>query len=159
MGQYVISVIAVGILGSVISILSPEGEGAGIKKYINLIIGLAVTLVCISPISSAIEYINELDFKMYTYDDKDMVEEYEGVFDSSYTAAEVYNLKMGIKSSLGDKFSISEEECNVAVTLDDDKKLECVLVTLYGSAIWCDSDAIEDHLTRLLGCEVWVAIG
>ena len=160
MKQYIISVIAIGVIGSVFSALSPEGEGGSIKKYINLIIGLTVTLVCISPIASALDFINNLDFNAYATDDTVVNEEYEKNFKSSYTAAEVYNLKMGIKSELSDKFSIENEECEISVTLcGEERKLERVLVTLYGSAIWCDSDAIEKYLSGLLGCEVWVAIG
>ena len=159
MKQYIISVIAVGIIGSIVSVLSPDGEGGGIKKYVNLIIGLAVTLVCILPLSSALDFIKNINLDAYVSDVSEEKGEYESIFDSSYTAAEVYNLKMGIKSALSDNFSISAEECGVSVTLDECGELRRVLVTLYGSAIWRDSDAIEEYLTRLLGCEIWVAIG
>ena len=159
MEQYIISVIAVGIIGSIVSVLSPEGEGGGIKKYVNLIIGLSVTLVCISPITSALDFINNLDLNTQVSDDSEVKYEYESIFNSSYTAAEVYNLKVGIKSALCDKFSISDDECEISVTLDDKGELRRVLVTLYGSAIWRDGDEIEEYLTSLLGCEIWVAVG
>ena len=159
MKQYIISVISVGIIGSIVLVLSPDGEGGGVKKYVNLIIGLAVTLVCISPISSAFEFLYDLDFNADLSDSSEIKIEYESIFESSYTAAEVYNLKIGIKSVLEDEFSISEDECKVSVTLGDSGELRRVLVTLYGSAIWCDSYAIEEHLTRLLGCETLVAVG
>ena len=60
---------------------------------------------------------------------------------------------------LDDKFSIPTEECQVSVTLDDDGELERILITLYGPSIWRDSDEIKEYLTRVLECEVWVAIG
>ena len=159
MKQYIISVIAVGLIGSIVSALSPDGEGGGIKKYINLVIGLAVTLVCIYPITSALDFVKNIDLNAEFSDDSEVKAEYESIFDSSYTAAEVYNLKTGIKSALLDNFSISAEECKVSVTLDERGELQRVLVTLYDSAIWRDSDEIEEYLSHLLGCEIWVAVG
>ena len=48
-------------------------------------------------------------------------------------------------------------ECSVEITLADGELCR-VLIRLYGSAIWRDSKAIEEHFRNLLGCEIVTAI-
>ena len=52
MKAYVISVIIVGVIGSIIALISPEGEGGGLGKHTRLAVGLCVILVCIAPLGS-----------------------------------------------------------------------------------------------------------
>ena len=41
MKEYILSILAASTVGSLILILTPEGDGGGIKKHISLIVGLA----------------------------------------------------------------------------------------------------------------------
>ena len=50
----------------------------------------------------------------------------------------------------------------MAVSFDEnngEKRLKRVNITLYGSAVWSDSSAIEDYLRELLECEIIIAVG
>ena len=40
-----------------------------------------------------------------------------------------------------------------------DVRLERIFINLYGSAIWCDTGAIEDYLSSLFSCEIVTAVG
>ena len=156
MKEYIISILAVAAAGSIILILSPEGEGGGIKKHVSLAIGLAAILVMISPLSNAIESIGNISFEGISgYSESK--EEYESIFYDTLEKAEISNLKSGIKNALSDRFGIDESECNVELNISDGKLCR-VLIRLYGSAIWCDSGEIEKYLHELLDCEVVTAI-
>ena len=155
--EYIFSIIAIAIIGSFALIITPDGEGGGIKKHISLIAGLAAIVVIISPLISVLESLSELQFENIGASEKDS-EEYESIFYSSYEAAERENLKNGIKSALYDKFRIDESECAVELTVCEGE-LARVLIRLYGSAVWRDSGEIESYLGNLLGCEIVTAIG
>lgn len=156
MKEYILSILAVATVGSIILIIAPEGEGGGIKKHICLIIGLATILVIISPMSRILEAIKEIDFDGIK-GGVGYVEEYESIFYETLEMTEIGNLKSGIKSELKNKFGIDESECSVEITLKDGA-LHRILIRLYGSAIWRDSKAIEEHFRNLLGCEIVTAI-
>ncbi|MBR2336246.1 MAG: hypothetical protein IKA62_08515 [Clostridia bacterium] len=156
MKEYVFSILAVATVGALVLILSPEGEGGGIKKHISLAVGLAAILVIISPLTKAMESLANLNFEGITSNTGD-ADEYESIFYDALNKAEISNLKSGIKAALRDKFDIDESECSVEITLRDNK-IRRVLIRLYGSAVWCDSGAIEKYLYELLGCEIVTAI-
>ena len=164
MKGYVISIIIVGVIGSFVTLLAPEGEGGGLGKHARLAVGLCVILVCIAPLNSLLRGLSGLDLHSLMGDGGDGgAEEYESIFDSSYSAAEIENLREGIKTILFDKFGVEPSECYVKVTVSGDavgdRRLERIFINLYGSAIWRDTGAIEDYLSSLFGCEIVTAVG
>lgn len=162
MKGYILSIICICVVGSVVSVLSLDGSGGGISKHIKLIFGLCVILVCIEPIKDGIEYLKGADLSQSILPSDSDADKYEDIFKSSYTAAEVEILKNGIKNVLAEKFGIDGSECDISISLitaDRGSSLSRVLITLYGSAVWQDTAAIEAYLSQLLGCEVISAIG
>ncbi len=156
MQEYILSILAVAAVGAIAFILSPEGEGGGIKKHISLAVGLASILVIISPLSKAIESLADLKFDGFS-GSVGRPDEYESIFYDAFDKTEISNLKSGIKAALRDEFGIDESECSVEITVRD-RELSRVLIRLYGSAVWRDSGAIEKYLYELLGCEIVTAI-
>ena len=159
MKGYIISVIGISIIGSVISMLSPDGEGGGISKHIRLVYGLCVVIVCINPINEMINYINELDIVSILEPTESESDRYEEIFDGAYEAAEVDNLKNGIKQILNDRFGIDGSECKVSVTLNENREFSRVIITLFGSAVWKNTNEIEAYLGNILRCEIISVIG
>ena len=159
MRGYILSIICISVIGSVISMLSPDGEGGGISKHIKLIFGLCVVIVCINPINDIVNYINELDFDSIIERPESESEKYSEIFDGAYESAETDNLKNGIKQILSDRFDIDGSECKVSVTLTENRALSRVVITLYGGAVWKNTNEIEDYLKNLLGCEIISVIG
>ena len=164
MKQYIITVIIVGVIGSLVTILSPDGEGGGLKSHVRLAVGLVLTLVCISPLISLVQTLGELDIHGLVGDiEGSDREEYESIFQSGYDAAEIENLKEGIKSILRERFDVTYDECYVSVVTRTDKDgkrdLERIFINFYGAAIWKNTGEIEDYLGELFGCEVVTAVG
>lgn len=164
MKSYIISIILVGIVGSFVTILSPEGEGGGLGKHTRLAVGLCLILVCITPIITLVQGLGDLDIKSLIPEiDAEESLEYESIFNSSYNAAEVENLREGIVSILYDKFKIEPSDCYVKVSVAEgdagNRRLERIYINLYGAAIWKDTGAIENYLSSLFGCEIVTAVG
>ncbi len=162
MKQYIISLVAVCVVGAVVSILSPEGEGGGIARHTRLIVGICVILVCFAPVTDAVEWVRNFDIGTVLPDYEQDASEYESIFGGSYSDAEADNLKEGIAAFLVDRFGLDPTCISVKVRLSGegkDKRPERVTVTLYGSAIFADTHAIEDSLSSLLGCEIVTIIG
>lgn len=163
MKLYVMSVICITAVGSLVSMLAPDGEGGGISRNIKLVYGICLVFVCIYPIKNIVTAVKELDVGLISGFPEENEDRYKDILDATYSAAEVGNLKDGIKQILHDRFQIDTSECEVEVSvnkLDDGKLvLNRVLITLYGSAIWKDSGEIENVLGRMLSCEIITAIG
>ena len=164
MKQYVISVMVVGVVGAIVTLLSPEGEGGGLKSHVRLAVGIVLILVCVSPLITMVKTLSEIDVKdMIGEVDDENLDEYESIFQSGYEAAEIENLKEGIKSILLERFGVKSDECYVSVSTaknsEGERHLKRIFINLYGSAIMKNTGEIEDHLSSLFGCEVVIAVG
>ena len=149
------------VVGSVVCALSPEGEGGGLSRHVGLIFGLCLILVTLAPAKQAIKWISELDIEAVIPDASGQEAEYESIFESTYTDAEIDNLKEGIKDVLEQRFGVDPLCVEVSVRFSgegSDKKLKKVVLTLYGSAIWADTGEIERYLGSNLGCEIVTVI-
>ncbi|MBR3878609.1 MAG: hypothetical protein IKJ24_00665 [Clostridia bacterium] len=163
MKAYIISVMCISVIGSLLSMLTPEGEGGGIMRNNRLVFGLCVVLVCINPIKSIINEVKSLDIgSIVEIPDSDF-ERYEEYLGGAYTDAEVENLKAGIYQMLEDRFSVPRENCSVAVNLrrgeGGTSSLERIFITLYGGAIFKNTNEIEDYFGSIFNCEIVTVIG
>ena len=101
MKSYIISIICVGVIGSIISLIAPEGEGGGLGKHVRLAVGCVLVLTCVSPLGELIEGLRGLDLSGLVPEvDGGAIEEYESIFGNSYEAAELSSLKEGIAAML-----------------------------------------------------------
>ena len=162
MKQYIFSIILVSVIAAVVSIIAPEGEGGGISRHVSLAVGVSLILVCFAPAVQAVEWLKELDIESVLPDEEADSSEYESIFNSTYTDAEIDNLCEGIKSLISQRYGLDPLCFSVSVRLSgsgQQKELERVTITLYGSAIWADTGEIERYLGSLLGCEIITIIG
>jgi hypothetical protein len=154
MKEYVITIIIVGVIGSVISILAPDGEGG---RLVRLAASLVALVVCISPVIDAVEWLRTVELGAVIDESGDR-EEYERIFYEHYSKAEIENCREGIKALLCEKFGLDEDDIEVFAEAEEGK-LERVYITLYGAAIWQDTAVMEDYLKSLLSCEIITVIG
>ncbi|MBE6684812.1 MAG: hypothetical protein E7592_04095 [Ruminococcaceae bacterium] len=164
MKSYIISIICVGVIGSIISLIAPEGEGGGLGKHVRLTVGCVLILMCVSPLGELIEGLRELDFSGLVPEVNDgAIEEYESIFGNSYEAAELSSLKEGIAAMLEERYGVAREDCKVEVIADrngsGELELKRIFITLYGSAIWKDTGEIERYFGGIFDCEIVTAVG
>lgn len=159
MKGYILSVIGVCVVGTVVSIISPNLNGGGTSKQMRLIIAICVIGVAINPINEIVSYINEVDMDGLIGLEGEIESDYEEIFREYYSAAELQNLKVGIKQLLFDKFGVDGAECSISLKTSEDGKIERIFITLYGSAIFKDTGEIEEYFRDAFGCEIVTAIG
>lgn len=159
MKGYIISIVCVALIGALTSFISPDGEGGGLLRQVKAVVGICIVVVCIGPFFSLIDSLNSFEPELALPEQSQ--QQYEAIFNSAYSSAEISSLKSGIKSILKDKFGIDESECKIKVSINSgaDKKLDRVFIILFGSAIWKDTGEIEKYLGDLLECEIVTAIG
>ncbi len=152
----------ISVIVSLVSMLSPNGENGAIGKNLKLICGLCVALVSVYPIIEIVEDVKSLDIGALV-DNGGQKEEYQDRFDLSYEAAELENLRSGIRGMLSDRFGIDTSECDVSVTVrknaDGQNELERIFITLYGRAIFKNTAEIERSFGEIFDCEIVTAIG
>ena len=159
MREYIMTVILSGVVGAVVMQLAPSGE---MKRYVKIAVSLVLVTVCISPLLSLFEELRELEFTFLSDTEGERNAEYREIFESGYEMAEEENLRSGIKALLYERFGVEESEVTVSLRFsekDGGRALERIFLTLYGSAIWKDTGAMERELEALLGCEVITAVG
>ena len=163
MREYIISIACVCIIGALVCALAPDGEGGGLSRHTRLVYALCLVLVCAAPLRDVMDRIAEFEYEDLL-PSTDKTDEYESIFNSSYSEAELDNLCVGIKDILSSKFGIDASSCSVSVRAenigtDGKTKLTQIYITLYGDAIWTDTGAIEQYLGSLFGCTIITAIG
>lgn len=160
---YIISVMCISVIGSLISMLAPEGEGGGLGGKFRLVYGLCVVLVCINPIKSIVLEIKDLDLNEIVGDLDGNTDNYADYLNNAYTAAEVESLKSGIRQMLSDRFGVASENCEVEVSLYEGEgeraELESICITLYGPAIFKNTAEMEEYFGAIFECEIITVIG
>ena len=159
MREYIMTVIVSGVVGALVMQLAPSGE---MKRYVKIAVSLVLVMVCTSPLLSLFEELRELDLSFLSDADGEEKAEYREIFELGYAMAEEENLRSGIKAILYERFGVEESEVTVSLRFsekDGERELERIFLTLYGSAIWKDTGAMEGELEVLLGCEVITAVG
>ena len=162
MKEYVMLLLIMGMVSTIVTILSPEGERGGIGKLVRFATGVCLIAVCVSPMASFLERLSHFDLSEILPSEEKTGVEYESVLENGYLYAEVENTREGIKELLNERFEIDASEVDVSMKLtaeDGSRRIERILITLYGQAIWKDTRAIEEYLGGLFGCEVITAIG
>lgn len=161
---YVIAIVVVGVVGSIIRLLSPTGEGGGLKSHVRLAVGVATIPICIFPLISFMNEVQSFDLGDVIGELEDgQIEEYESIFEEGYLSAEEENLREGIARILADKYGIERADCYISLKISADKdgkrRLDRIFINLYGSAIWKDTGSIEKYLSSLFSCETVIAVG
>ena len=164
MKMYVIAIVVVGVIGSVIRLLSPHGEGGGLKNHVRLAVGIATIPICIFPLLSFMDEVRSFDVGDVIGElEGEQIEEYESIFEDGYLSAEEENLREGIARILADKYGIERSDCYISVKISTDKdgkrRLDRIFINLYGSAVWKDTGSIEKYLSSLFSCETVIAVG
>ena len=151
MKTYMISAVYVAVFAGIVLLLAPKGKGGSMERHIKLLVSLAFISVMIQPAVSFFMSIEIPDCNIeavsYTYEE----ELYE-----NFINLEKSELEKGLKTLISQNFSINEENVDVTVTVvlrDDKPKTEKVYVKVSGTAIFCNTNDIENYVSELLNCK------
>ena len=115
MKQYILSVMLVGLIGSVVSILAPEG---GLREHVRLAVGIVTVAVCLLPLTGLVWELKEINIEeIIGESDNSAEQKYEEIFNLEFKNAESESLKEGIKNILFEKYGIEDERTNNKTTM------------------------------------------
>ncbi len=163
MKTYLITLILAALIGTLIGILSPQGERGGIEKHMKLLISLFLICVLITPVHGMIDGLRslsdgEIELPFGGEIGKD---DYQDQFNSALDSASTVYFAEMLSQALQKEFTIPANEIQCNVTWENkDGELKPIRVTaiLSGSSIWKDPQPIEDFVSALLGCPCETAI-
>ena len=164
MKTYIILVVIVSVIGSIVSIISPDGEAGGLKTHVRLAVGIAIIPICVYPLFAFVNEMKNFDYHEIMGEvNQESYENLDNIFEESYALAEEGNLKDGIARILNERFEVERSECFVSVKIvkneGGERRLEQIFINLYGSAIWKNTVEIESYFESIFGCEVVTAVG
>lgn len=159
MNSYIYSIIAVSVVGGIISTLT-HGNESGIKKNINFIIGLICAIILLSPIISLISSKEAIENKINGFFDSMKYEEMIDKSNNLVVNTSIDKVCAGIKATIIDKYKFDEREVYVNAEINDESissiTISKIIVTLTGRASWSDVDTVKEYLDNLVGCNIEV---
>ena len=165
MTTYLTTLITASLTVSLVTLLSPDGERAGIAKHMRLLTGLFLICVLISPLFHIIEGLCNSEGGAMQIpgieQDQPPKESYQEQLDQAMSQASTSYFTQMLTQMIESQFAISEG--NIRCTVEWDRSEETpiprrVTVVLSGKAIWKDPRQIEAFVTNLIGCECVSAI-
>ena len=165
MTTYLTTLITASLTISLVTLLSPQGERAGIAKHMRLLTGLFLICLLISPMCRIIEELYNADGGTLQIpgieQDQPSKDSYQEQLDQAMRQASTSYFTQMLTQMIESQFAISEG--NIRCTVEWDRNEETsipkrITVVLSGKAIWKDPREIEAFVTNLIGCECVSAI-
>lgn len=155
MSGAILALLGVSLAASLGELLLPGDEGKGTKRFLRILVSLAVLLLLLRPFLSFLgsaEGFFEGEVGAIGAPDTD----YSEVLQDAVARRSKEELAAGLRDFLQQQFGIEREDAEVIVSLEKDGSLRRVSVILSGKALLTDPDEIEAAIVELLGCEVEV---
>ena len=164
MKEYIVTLIAVSILCGVISVLSPEGVGGGIKKHMNLLLSLCVLSIIMAPVGNLLKKGDgfELDLFGDFIDSENAEQKYDEIYKNTLGGYTAESVSAGSKNMLCKAFDIDGDDVDVCVVLGDNEEeltVEKVHLIIYSGAVVKDPRTMSEYLTGLFNCECEIIYG
>lgn len=159
MKNYILTIITISIISGIVSSLLSSSKN-GLKKHINLITGLILVLIVVTPITTIAKNSAILTEKIESIVGSLNIENSVNESNKIIISQGTDNICEGIENAIATRFNLSNDYITVALTVNDENieaiMLEGITVTLTGKATWTDSDAIKEYTEDLVGCSVRV---
>lgn len=155
MSGAILALFGVSLAATLGELLLPGDEGKGTKRFLKILVSLAVLLLLLRPFLSFLgsaEGFFKGEVGEITTTDAD----YGKVLNDAVARRSKAELEAGLYDVLKQQFEIQREDARVTVSLERDGTLRHVSVVLSGKALLTDPDKVKAAIVELLGCEVEV---
>lgn len=160
MKEYFMGLLALCICICVVELLAPAGEGEGIARHLKLLCAICLLATMISPLVHLFQGGEEFPYRLDAWlsewlaGEEEKKEEYGALWEEQWEHMDVAYAEAAIAAMLSQRFSVSEQELSVKVTVNEDgTAIREVRVALTGKAIWLNTHEMEDYIRKALGCE------
>ena len=151
----ILALFGVVLAAAIADILLPGKEKTGLRRALNVLVSLTVLLLILQPVMGLIRQ-NGSFFEGEIPSFESERDAFEKIFDTTVSRRSAAELEQGVAALLERDFGISNEDCTVHVTLDEDGTLLRVSVRLSGKGLLVEPAKIEAYLIELLNCHVEV---
>jgi hypothetical protein len=157
MRDYILTLTLISVFCGIIHILSPAGEGGGLKGNVRLISALAVLCVALFPIGDFLIQLRDRDIS-FSWDapQDSLAEEYEGELCEAMMKYSSESVAKICEKMLSEKFDIDEKDVSVVIfssVENDNIKIERADLEIHVGAITHPPDPLKDALEDFLGVE------
>lgn len=136
-------------------LLLPGDEGKGTKRFLRILVSLAVLLLLLRPFLTLLGSAEDF-FSGEVGELEQSDADYEQILTDAVARRSKQELEAGLCVFLEQRFEMEREDFKVTVSLEKDGSLCRVSVILSGKALLTDPDEVEAAIVELLGCEVEV---
>lgn len=155
MNLYVLTIIITSLIGGIVTSLASSKEN-GVKKHLNLLIGIISTIVLIAPIVNIVKQTDKLQNGFEKFLSITETEATEA--NKLIIATSTENICNGIKEAVTKEFNIKASDVEISAQINDESIesviIESITITLKNNATWNDSDKIKSYVSGLVGCKV-----
>ncbi|MBE6620620.1 MAG: hypothetical protein E7625_04580 [Ruminococcaceae bacterium] len=160
MNEYFMGLLALCVCICVVELLTPAGEGEGIARHLKLLCAICLLVTMISPLIRLLQGGESLPRRLDAWlsewleGNEEKKEEYGALWEERWEDMDVSYAEAAIASLLSQRFSVSDQEIRVKVTVNEDgTAIREVRVALSGKAIWINTHEMEDYIRNTLGSE------
>ena len=157
MKDYILTLSCISVFCGIIHILSPSGEGGGIKKNIRLIASLSVLCVALFPIGDFLIRLSEYEIDFLNEDFSATLEaEYEEEFLSAMLEYSDQTVAEVSEKMLLEKFNMRDGDVSVVVfscVENDNIKILRADIEIHPGGVSQPLTSLKESLEELLGCE------
>ena len=157
MREYILSLCLISVFCGIIHILSPSGEGGGLKNNVRFVSALAVLCVAVFPIGDFLTELKESDISI---SDGDFGAVDAAVYDEKFCDAMLEYSNESVaqicEEMLIEKFDIEEKDVSVVLfscVENNNIKIERADLEIHVSGITEPPEPMRDAIEELLGCE------
>ena len=157
MRDYILTLTLISVFCGIIHILSPMGEGGGLKGNVRLISALAVLCVALFPIGDFLIQLRDRDLSFSEDAPEDLLgEEYEGELCDAMMEYSGESVARICEKMLAEKFDIDEKDISIVIFsyVENDKiKVERADLEIHIGAITEPPEPLKAALEELLDVE------
>ena len=157
MKDYIITLACISVFCGIVQILSPSGDGDGIKKNVRLISALCVLCVAAFPIGDFLIQLRDAELDISDYITKEELDaEYEKLFYEAMVDFSNESVAQRCKKILMSEFDMQEDELDIILfscVENDNIKIQRADIVIYFGGITQKPEPLRDTIESLLGCE------
>ena len=158
MKEYIITLVGAALFCGFVEMLSPDGEGGGIKKHIKLLSSLCILCILIAPLVSFAQEVKAYDLgaALSEIGDETYDEKYDEICNKSIASYSESELGRICEERLMRELDVEQGGVRVDVRTEyqnDILSVTLATVRIYPEALAKDPRDMERIVSEMLGCE------
>lgn len=157
MRDYILTLSLISVFCGIIHILTPSGEGGGLKNNVRLISALSVLCIALFPVGDFLIELRDRDFKFYDGElEENQNVDYEAEFCDAMLEYSNESVSQLSEKMLIEKFDMESGDVSVVLfscVENNNIKIERADLEIHFGGITYPPEPLREALENFLGCE------